>query len=189
MRWNVEFWGHYQGQDVNDHTLWAIPAIKWKHVAASLDRNEEDDDDANSHAANYVHLLRMYVIVVINVRLNNGKGNKIDCPRFASTPRVIIMFFADGCFVSPNCICLRSYYVFNNWLCERSNDGKIASTSQPLFILEAAHTYFVRGRIKHKPDFSNIYWYVNNILGCQISSFRFFALYSMLYKKCYGDRI
>jgi len=28
-----------------------------------------------------------------------------------------------------------------------------------------------------------------NILGCQISPFRFFPLYSMLYKKCYSDRI
>jgi len=27
------------------------------------------------------------------------------------------------------------------------------------------------------------------ILGCQISPFRFFPLYSMLYKKCYSDRI
>ena len=34
-----------------------------------------------------------------------------------------------------------------------------------------------------------ILYYILYILGCQISPFRFFPLYSMLYKKCYSDRI
>ena len=38
-------------------------------------------------------------------------------------------------------------------------------------------------------NFISLFALICNILGCQISSFRFFALYSMLYKKCYSDRI